>query len=142
MVAAASRKVFGLEAPSISSQNGEVRVQGPNYTWEYSQADDTFRLRDFRKRLVVSGRLQPAVVVAPVQDPSQRHSVPGKVTGHRIEQDRVTIEYEKVNGEAHVTVAWRFDEHGIWLIPIIYDTPALEDVVSLYYFNDMSGTTR
>ncbi len=140
--AAASSKVFGdLKAPSISSQDGAVRVQGPNYTWEYLQADDTFRLSDSRKRLVVSGRLQPTVVVAPVQDPSQRHCIPGKVSGHRIEQDRVSIEYEKVNGEAHITVTWRFDEHGIWLIPIIYDTPALEDVVSLHYFNDMNGTT-
>ena len=69
MLTAASRKLFGsTEAPSISSQGGEVRVQGANYTWEYSQAEDTFRLRDSRKRLIVSGKLQPAVVVAPAQD--------------------------------------------------------------------------
>ena len=33
-----------------------------------------------------------------------------------------------------VSVTWRFDEHGIWVDPIIYETPTAEDVVSLHYF--------
>ena len=142
MLTAASRKLFGkTEAPSISTQGGEVRVQGANCTWEYSQAEDAFRLRDSRKRLIVSGKLQPAVVVAPSQDASQRQCTPGKVSGYHAEKDHVTVEYEKVNGAARVSVTWRFDEHGIWLDPIIYDTPTSEDVVSFHYFSEVNGTS-
>ena len=70
---AASSRVFGLDnAPSISSQPGIARVTGSNYLWEYSQNDDTFKLRDQKNRLIVSGKMQPAVVVAPASDPALR----------------------------------------------------------------------
>lgn len=142
MLTAASRKLFGnTQAPSISSQAGEVRVQGGNYTWEYTQAEDTFRLRDSRKRLIVSGKLQPAVIVAPIQYASQRQCTAGKVSGCHAERDRVIVEYEKVNGTATVSVTWRFDEHGIWLDPVTYDTPTPEDVVSFHYFSEVKGTS-
>ena len=73
LLTAANRSLLGnIEAPSISSPDGFVRVKGPNYSWEYSQADDKFNLRDSRNRLIVSGILQPAVVIAPAQNPSLR----------------------------------------------------------------------
>jgi len=143
MLTAASRKLFGsIEAPSIFSQGGEMRVQGQNYIWEYSQAEDTVRLRDSQKRIIVDGKLQPAVIVAPAHDASGRLCTPGKVSGCHAERDRVTIEYEKVNGGARVSVTWRFDEHGIWLEPVMYETPTAEDVVSLHYFSEVNEASH
>ena len=142
LLTAASSKLFGNPvAHSITRDGEEVRVQGSNYLWEYSEANDTFRLRDSRKRLIVSGTLQPAVIVSPVENSSQRRCTPGKPSIHEADRDHVTIRYEKVNGGAAVTVSWRFDEHGIWIDPITYDTPTAEDIVSLYYFSEPDGTT-
>src|ERR1017187_8384471 len=134
---AASNRVFGLgDAPSISSQPGAVRVTGSNYSWEYSQKDDTFKLHDSKNRLIVSGKMQPAVVVAPAGDPAQRECTQGKASAPRSEKGRVTVDYEGVNGTGRLSVTWRFDEHGIWTEPIVYDAPADQDVVSLHYFSD------
>ncbi len=142
LLASASSSLFGnTGAPSITRQGGEVRVEGSNYIWEYSEASDTFRLQDSKKRLIVSGKLQPAVIVCPTQEPLRRQCSPGKATIHQTDRDHVTIQYEKVNGAATVSVTWRFDEHGIWVDPIIYDTPSAEDIVSLYYFSEADGAT-
>lgn len=140
LAAAASGKLFAnTVAPSITNDGGEVRVQGPNYLWEYSQSSDTFRLRDAKKRLIASGKMQPAVVVAPAQDPAKRTCSAGKATIDQAARDRVTLRYENINGMATLLLTWRFDEHGIWMDPIIYDTPAAEDVVSLHYFCEAAG---
>jgi hypothetical protein len=142
LLGSTSSRLFGnTEAPSITRQGGEVRVEGSNYIWEYSEASDTFRLRDSKKRLIVSGKLQPAVIVCPTQDPLRRQCSPGKAAIYQTDRDRVTIQYEKVNGAATVSVTWRFDEHGIWVDPIIYDTPSVEDIVSLHYFSEADGAT-
>ena len=135
---AASSRVFGLtDAPSISNQAGLVRVRGWNYTWEYSQNDDTFKLRDSKNRLIVGGRMQPAVVVAPTGESALRQCMLGKPSAPRFEKSRVTVDYEGVNGAGRLSVTWRFDEHGIWTEPIVYDASAAHDVVSLHYFNDV-----
>ena len=139
LAAASHRLAEAIEAPSISSQDGSVLVKGANYSWEYSQADDKFSLRDSSKRLIVSGSLQPAVVVAGIQDPSQRECVPGSATGHHVDADRVTFTYEGVNRSARLSVTWRFDQHGIWTEPVIYETPTKEDIVSLHYFSSAAG---
>ncbi len=142
ILTAASNKLFGnTVTPSISSQDGSVRVTGQNYIWEYSQSDDVFNLRDSKSRLIVSGKVQPVVVVAPSHDPSQRKNILGRPTGHHATPNGVTFEYEGVNGAARLSVPWRFDEHGIWIDPVIYETQIEEDVVSLHYFSDVSGTT-
>ena len=76
---AASRRMLGLsDAPSVSIQPGVLRVTGSNYSWEYAQKDDAFNLRDSKNRLIVSGKMQPAVVVAPVGEPAARQCTPGK----------------------------------------------------------------
>ena len=96
---AASRRVFGLtEAPSIANQGGVLRVTGSNYTWEYSQNDDTFKLCDSATRVIVSGRMQPAVVVAAAGEPAARQCTQGKPSAPRSEKGRVTVDYEGVNG--------------------------------------------
>ena len=135
--AASSRVVALGDAPSISSQPGTARVTGSNYSWEYSLNDDTFKLRDQKNRLIASGKMQPAVVVAPASDPAQRQCTPGKPTAPRTANGRVTVDYEGVNGAGRLSVTWRFDEHGIWTEPIVYEAPADHDVVSLHYFSDV-----
>jgi hypothetical protein len=141
MLTAVSGKALGnTQAPTISSHEGLISVKGQNYSWEYAKAEDTFRLVDSRNRLIVSGKLQPAVVVAPSGDPSLRQCTPGKAGEHRVEPDRVTFVYDGVNGAAQLSVSWHFDEHGIWTDPVIYKTPTAEDVVSLHYFSDSPGT--
>ena len=135
---AASRQVSGLvDAPSIFTQPGAVRVTGSNYSWEYSQKDDTFKLLDSKNRLIVSGRMQPAVVVAPASEPALRQCSLGKPSAPRSENGRVTVAYEGVNGTGRLSVTWRFDEHGIWTEPVVYEAPADQDVVSLHYFSDV-----
>jgi hypothetical protein len=144
LLASASSKLLTAnpQAPSATGGDGLVNVKGPNYTWEYSQSDDTFRLRDSRNRLIVSGKLQPAVVVAPAEQPALRVCTPGKASAPHIELGSVTFVYEGVNGAARLSVPWRFDEHGIWMEPAVYETPAAQDVVSLHYFTSNDGTDR
>src|ERR1022692_241819 len=102
---AASRGIFGLtDAPLISSQSGIVRVKGSDYSWEYSQNDDTFKLRDSRNRLIASGRMQPAVVVAPAGEPALRQCTLGKPSAPRSEKGRVTVDYEGVNGGGRLSL--------------------------------------
>jgi hypothetical protein len=140
VLGAASSRIFGLtDVPSISSHSGVVRVTGSNYTWEYSQNDDTFKLRDSRRRLIVSGRMQPAVVVAPAGEPSLRQCTLGKPAAPRSEKGHVTVDYEGVNGGGRLSLTWRFDEHGIWTEPIVYEAPSAQDVISLHYFSDLKA---
>jgi hypothetical protein len=137
---AASSRVFGItDAPAISSQSGIVRVTGSSYIWEYSQNEDTFKLRDSTNRLIVSGRMQPAVVVAPAGEPSLRQCTLGKPAAPRAEKGRVTVDYDGVNGGGRLSLTWRFDEHGIWTEPIVYEAPAAQDVISLHYFSDVKA---
>jgi hypothetical protein len=44
----------------------------------------------------------------------------------------------RVTGSSSVT--WRFDEHGIWTEPIVYNASAAHDVVSLHYFSDVKDS--
>jgi hypothetical protein len=64
MLTSASRSLLGeAPPPAISEADGLLRIRGETYTWEYREPDDTFRLLDSSNRLIVSGSLQPAVVV-------------------------------------------------------------------------------
>ena len=135
MLAAASRKSPAAAlSPTIVSTRASVTVQGAGYAWEFTPADDTFRLRDAHSRLLVSGTLQPLVVVAPEGEPNARRCVAGKLVAHRVEQGRAIFVYAGVNGAGRLTCAWRFDEHGIWTEPVIYEAAEVQDVVSLHYF--------
>jgi hypothetical protein len=137
---AAASRVFGLaDLPAISNQGGKLEVTGPNYTWEYSQSDDTFTLWDFGHHRIVSGKMQPAVIVAPAADPSLRQCTPGAPSAPRVDGRRVTVAYEGVNGNGRLSVTWRFDEHGIWTEPIVYAASAAHDVVSLHYFTNVKA---
>ena len=140
--AASSKLLLGATAPTIGSDDGSVTVKGANFCWEYARANDTFRLLDARGRLIVSGKMQPAVVVAAAERPTERVSTAGRPAGHRVEAGRVVFRYEGVNGAGRLTVPWRFDEEGIWAEPVVYEAADAEDVVSLHYFVEGNGAKR
>lgn len=141
LLTAASSNLRGQsEVPRILSQDDTVKIHSSNYSWEYLQAEDTFFLRDSKNRLMAAGTLQPAIVVAPIENPALRRCTLGKLVGHHVEADRVRFDYEGVNGASRLSVAWRFDAHGLWIEPIVYQASTAQDVVSLHYFAHANGT--
>ncbi len=134
LFAASAKTLRASETPSISSDKGTIRVVGATYSWEYKQTDDRFTLFDSRHRMMVSGKLQPAVVVSPVGSPTQRVCTPGKGSEPLVEAGKITFTYSGVNGNATLKYAWRFDVGSMWTDPIQYESQAADDLVSLHYF--------
>jgi hypothetical protein len=114
------------EAPRIAQGAESVRVQGTSYTWLYSRGEDAIRIEDSLGRTVVTGALQPAVVVSPLSRPTEHRSSPGKVAAVHADGNRVRIEYEGVNGSSRLMVSWRFEQDAHWLEPIQYSAAAEE----------------
>ena len=131
-----------IKPARISSHNGNLRVVGSNYAWEYEEKSDRFRLFDSKNRLITAGTLQPAVVVAPADEAASRQCTTGKLTRHGTDGNRVTFEYQAVNGAGRLSVPWRFDDNCVWIEPVLYDASSDQDVVSLHYFADVKGTSR
>jgi hypothetical protein len=127
------------DAPGILSDEKGIRVKAATYAWEYAASDDSFRLLDAQGWLIVSGRLQPVVIVAPQSAPAQRTATSGKLASHVVNSNSVTFLYEAVNGGASIAMTWRFDQDSLWTDPITYDDPASNDVVSLHYFSYPDG---
>jgi hypothetical protein len=126
--------------PALISESGKtVRVEGSNYAWEWSQETDRFRMLDKQGRELASSALQPAVVVQPVGQKGTAHAIAGRLASHQVQGNRVSCTYEAVNHTATLSTAWRFDQHGAWMEPVIYQTTAAEDVVSLHYFAEADG---
>ncbi len=143
LLSSASIKLNAVSGSSrIIVADGTVRVQGDNYVWQHEQADDRFTLFDTRQRVIVSGKHQPAVVVAPAGQPTQRTWIPGNALAPRIEANKIIFTYEGVNGGGRTSISWRFDEHGIWMDPILYESTTKEDIVSLHYFSEMDDAKR
>ncbi len=143
LLAATSHALLSEPAsPVITDANGRITVEMGGNRWEYAASSDAFTLFDSRKRSIVSGKLQPAVVVAPVEDPKSRRCIQGKVRRAYVTQDRAVVEYEGVNNGASLVVTWKFDQHGIWLLPVSYQSASPEDIVSLNYFCDVQGEQR
>jgi hypothetical protein len=130
--------VAAVYPAKITSSDKTVRAEGKNYTWEWSQENDRFRLLDRKGRRIVSGSLQPAVIVRAPGDRAPRCSQ-GRFSSKSVSGNRVIISYEGVNKSASVTVAWRFDEDALWYEPVVYDTSAAEDVVSVHLFARANG---
>lgn len=120
----------------IEHDRGRVRAVGERYEWEWLAEDDLVSVRDTRGRMITSGRFQPSVLTKPVGDAGSVRAVPGRPVPPRVGDDCVTVSYEGVNGTARMTLTWRFDEHGMWLDPLTYETDAAEDVVSVVYFGE------
>ncbi|HEX5484217.1 MAG TPA: hypothetical protein VFZ08_16485 [Terriglobia bacterium] len=123
----------------ITEEGGTLRATGANYQWEWSQAKDEFRLRDSKGLLIATSPLQPLVVVSPSGDTNTRHIVPGTLASHAARNGAVTFQYEGVNGRARLTTTWRFEDHAIRVDPVIYETPAAEDVISFHHFARAHG---
>ena len=141
MVASTSGWLQGAApATNITSAGGRVKAVGINYVWEYLQAEDRFHLMDPRGRLIVSSTMQPLVVAAPIAEAATRCCSTGKVSEVKVESNRVRISYVGVNGDARISLSWRFDSQGAWLEPVVYEGTAAEDVVSIHYFADLSSS--
>lgn len=126
-------------AAKIGESGGIVRAEGRRYAWEWSSADDRFRILDAKGRLMASGLLQPAVVAQAAGESGNHRSLAGKPKGHEVEGDRVTVTYEGVNGASQLTMEWRFGADGFWTEPVIYEAAAKEDIVGLHYFAEGMG---
>jgi len=111
-----------------------VRVEKKNYSWEWSAQDDRFRLLDGQGRVMTSGILQPAVIVQPGTDKQARKCTSGKLAGHRQREGDITVNYAGVNGDARISVTWRFEEEALWLEPVVYESANIENIVALHYF--------
>jgi len=139
-LAAGSMHAQGASANvQIKNEGASVRVKGSSYTWEWRKEGDRFRLLDSKDRLVMSARLQPAVTVSPAGKAGARTCKLGGLAAHHIEPGKVKFEYSAVNEAARLSIEWTFGEEAIWTEPVIYDTSAEEDVVSLHYFVDIEG---
>ena len=125
--------------PRISEGEKSVRVEGNEYTWEWSKDTDQFRLLDQWGLVIADGALQPAVLVQPHKQSGTTHCMAGKPTGWKVHSNQISIHYEGVNGSAQLTMTWRFDHDGFWLDPVLYETSAAEDVVSFHYFAQGKG---
>lgn len=124
---------------NVNETAAGVQAKGENYTWEWSQTDDRFRLLDQRDLVMTSGILQPAIIVQRGSDSHARKCTPGKVANHTTADSAFTVSYAGVNGTGKVTVTWRFENQAFWLDPIIYESSEAEDVVSLHYFAQGAG---
>ena len=128
----------GIPAKVDETAKG-VQVKGNNYTWEWSQADDQFRLLDKQGLLMTSGSLQPAVIVQRGTNKQARKCTPGKPATHTAKDGSFTVNYAGVNGSGKLTVTWRFEDEALWLDPIVYESSEPENVVALHYFAQGTG---
>ncbi len=128
---------MGLKAsgsPEIRESGQSLRFEGTHYTWEWSAENDRFRILDQRGRLVVSGPVQPAVLVQRHGQSPNRVATTGKLQSHKVDGNRAELTYTNVNGSGKLSVAWRFDEDGLWMEPVVYESSAGEDAISLNLF--------
>ena len=126
-------------APARIVEQGEVvRAEGATYIFEWSQKDDRFRLLDKTGRTMVAGSLQPAVLCS-APGAAARRSSPGRFSSRAVNGNRLAVTYEGANQTAKVTVAWRFDDDALWFEPIVYETAATENVVSVHWFAKAAG---
>lgn len=123
----------------ISETATGVHVKGRNYTWEWSEGNDGFRLLDRQDRVMTSGILQPAVIVQPGADKQARKCTSGKPAGHVARDGSFTVSYAGVNGKGELSLIWRFADEGLWLEPVVYESSDPENIVALHYFAQGTG---
>ena len=116
-----------------------VQVKGKTYTWEWSKADDRFRLLDKQGLVMTGGVHQPAVIVQPGTNRRSRKCTSGKPAAHATKDGTFTVNYAGVNGSGELTVTWRFEDEALSLDPIVYESSEPENVVPLHYFAQGTG---
>ncbi len=142
LAAAAAEPAYAAPSSTIVQDGaGVTTAQGTTYRWVYAASDDTFRFYDAHQRLIVTGKAQPAVLVAPVGQPHRRFSSPGSTLPPVVEGNQVHLRYANVNGHGGLSVTWRFEDQSVWLEHVVYDSPAAEDVVSMFYFAQGSAAS-
>jgi hypothetical protein len=130
----------GAAAPAgVSESGGTFRAHGSDYVWEWTRESDQFRLLDKQSLPIVTGNLQPAVIVKRRSGSADNVCSPGKPAGADAHDAGITVCYKGVNGSAKLALTWRFEDQGLWLDQVVYDTPAAEDVLSLHYFSEGDG---
>ena len=85
--------------------------------------------------------LQPALVVQRSGQNTKRLATPGTLAKHEVQGNRAVWTYVNVNGSGKLSVAWRFDQRGLWIEPVTYESSVNEDVVSLNLFAEGAGET-
>jgi hypothetical protein len=126
--------------PSVSLQTigQKLVVTSPIYGWEWDGETDSFSLIDAEQHLISKGRHQPLIITT------------GNRTGgcllarqrdFRVENNRATILYSGLNGDATLTVVWNFYEDFITLECLRYESPEAEELVQAVYFAEPSGNS-
>jgi hypothetical protein len=116
-----------------------IQIKRKNYTWEWSQADDRFRLLDKDGLVMTSGILQPAVIVQPGTNKQARKCTSGKPATHASKDGSFTVSYAGVNGNSQLSITWQFEDEALWLEPVVYESSDPDNVVALHYFAQGSG---
>ncbi len=118
----------------VTDAGKSLNFFGKNYSWEWSPENDRFRILDRQGGELLSAPLQPVIVL---QQNGTRKAVSGKLQNHRIEQNRAIWSYTGDAGK--ITVAWHFDDNGLWLEPIVFESSSSADVVSCHVFSTADG---
>ncbi len=130
--------VLPLEAQTstikILKSGTSLKFSGRNYFWEWSAEGDHFRLLDQEAGEILNAPMQPVIVV---QQNDARKALAGKLQDHRLEQDRAIWSYACDAGTT--TVTWRFDDNGIWIEPIVFESTSNADIVSCHLFSTADG---
>lgn len=127
------------EAAEITATEKLLRARGLDYTWEWSPQSDEFRLLDTYGLPITLGQMQPAIMVQPGGEKGRRLCTSGSLAQHEFRGNALSMVYENVNRTGSVLMTWRFDAKGFWLAPLVYESGAPEDVVSLHYFAQGTG---
>jgi hypothetical protein len=122
----------------IHAQRETVHVEGEGFRWEWWASTDEFQLIDPYGLTIAHGKMQPAVVVEPAGLKGTRRCTPGRVAGHEVRDNTLSIRYIRVNGGSELTLVWRFDDDGFWLEPVVYQSAAFEHVISFHFFSEGS----
>ncbi|MDR6972763.1 hypothetical protein [Leifsonia shinshuensis] len=115
------------------SDTQPIVVARASYRWEWSPATDRFSVLDRHGLLVLSARLQPAVIL------STGSTSAGAVGSADFDGDELTVRYENVNGGDLLTLRVRLAEDGIWFDAPRYESARHADVVSVLSFAEWSA---
>ena len=126
------------DSSQILDSEQSFRFEGSNYIFEWTADKDRFRILNRAQQVITAGPVQPVVIVQPAGQAARR-AIAGKLESHQVDGNRVVWTYAKVNGSARLTVTWRFDNNGLWIEPVSYESSAGEDVVSLNLFAESVG---
>jgi hypothetical protein len=119
------------DAAVLHAAADHVRIDGANYGWSWSAADDRFTLLDGAGRTVLTGTAAPAPVLA--RDGERLPVLPLSVHRFDVDGDTVVIDYRDDRGLL-VRTRWRAQPHALWFGGLELDATEVFDVVEVMYF--------